>query len=96
MAIRQGKIEDHIREVASAYPAFLQVENRKKAVLYYWKNFDGVAVPISEEDFMRATSPESITRAIRKVREEKNVLDKQAMNLDSQYREHYSQEHKRL
>ena len=88
--IKQGKIEDNVREVANAYPAFLAVENRKKAVLYYWKNYDGVAIPISEQDFMKATSQESITRAIRKVREEKKVEDERARVLQGEYRDHYS------
>ena len=96
MRIKQGKIEDRVREVANAYPAFLLVENRKKAVLYYWKTFDGISIPISEDDFMKATSPESITRAIRKVREEKKRYDSQAVTLEQQFRSHYSQEYKRL
>jgi TRAP-type uncharacterized transport system substrate-binding protein len=73
MSFNQGSIEKNVRYIANIYPDFLKTENRKRAIVYYLTNFEGVTFPLTEEAFFTTISQESITRALRKVAEEKGI-----------------------
>lgn len=92
----QGSIEKNVRMIANTYPQFLLVENRKKAIIYYLENFEGVTFPLSAEDFFKVKSIESITRAIREVASEKGVKSKASFETEQKYHYYYSREHARL
>lgn len=94
--IDQVSIEKNVRMIAKHYPAFLNVENRKRAIVYYLENFEGVKFPLSTEDFFKIKSVESITRAIRKIAEETGKKSALAVDLQNQYSNYYSREYERL
>lgn len=96
MSFNQGSIEKNIRKVAEHYPDILKTENRKRAIVYYLTNFEGVQFPLTEEDFFRTKSQESITRALRKVAEEKGIKSSLGERMEREYHDHYSEEYTRL
>ena len=82
--------------IAKQYPEVLFVRNRKKAVAYYLQVIEGVNFPLSQEDFFKVPSIESISRELRKVRENWGVTDGNAVNLEQEWRQFYSEPYKRL
>jgi hypothetical protein len=88
---KHRKIADNILELAKKYPAVIR--DYRKLVQYYWHYIDGGPF-IPYEILTRLTQPESISRAFRKLVEEKliNVPVQTRIGRDLQedeYRRHY-------
>ena len=62
-----GAIEANCEKLLRKYPNL--AKNRKLAIWYYWKKFEGIAVGITKQKWLTLTSAETISRAIRRTQE---------------------------
>lgn len=100
--MKQSKIEDNLRKVYNQYPEAFKSDKIKELVWYYWMVFDapldmvgsllpkGVDGAISKDFFLKATSSESITRARRKILEEKGIKDPKSIEAEKEYHDYYA------
>jgi hypothetical protein len=81
----------------------VNVETEKRAILEYWKAYDGLSdtlgdkLPDFTEWFLRATSPETITRSLRALKEDGTIQlspekEKQRQEREQQYRSFWGNE----
>lgn len=81
---RRMEVEENIAELTQRFPYLVTWErdenlqlkpiaDYRKLVVYYWKYYDNLPIYIPPTDFPKLHSPESITRAFRKAREENKI-----------------------
>ena len=79
------------------------VESEKRVILEYWKAYDGLSdtlgdkLPDFTEWFLTATSPETITRSLRALKEDSTIQlspekEKQRQEREQQYRSFWGNE----
>lgn len=78
-------IQENVRMLLLKYPKLRVPYKRKNAIWKYWEEYDGGSVLINEEQFVRFTNPETISRAIRKVLSTKEFRN--LPNNESRYKE---------
>ena len=83
------KIEQNVNNIYLYHREALNPDKKKRLIRAYWKNYDGVTFPMSEEDHEKATPSSSILRARRKIRELHGVTDKETDKMENTYRNHY-------
>ena len=60
-------VEKNVHLLLLKYPRLRSIYQRKKAIFQYWRMFEGVTTEINENQFVKLTNPETISRAVRKV-----------------------------
>ena len=61
------QVENNVVKLLQEHPTCAKNDMRKRAIWKYWQMFDGVEETIDYFKFVQLTSPETITRAIRKI-----------------------------
>lgn len=84
-----SQIEQRVYEVYKQYPESLDLDKSKRLLRFYWKLYDHVVFPLTEEQHDLCTPSSSILRARRKIREQLGLTDKKTEQLELDYAEHY-------
>ena len=71
-----GKVEKNLQELLTKRPELNKLEKRREMIWEYWRTYDGLTWGLSKEMWMfRATWPDYITRALRKLLVKDKKLD---------------------
>ena len=71
-----GKVEKNLQELLTKRPELNKLEKRREMIWEYWRVYDGLTWGLSKEMWMfRATWPDYITRALRKLLVKDKKLD---------------------
>jgi hypothetical protein len=66
--VNLNTIENNVKLLLMKYPVLRSIFNRKRLIFRYWQEFEGVGeFGIMEDQFVKLTNPETISRAVRKV-----------------------------
>lgn len=88
---QQIKLEEYLQHVYNKYPQAFEPDNIKRLIWYVWTNYDKLVVndQLSKEAFIKATSPESITRARRSVIEKNDSKAPESVRREQLYHDYY-------
>jgi len=94
-------IENQTKLLLMKYPKLRSIFNRKRAIFQYWREFEGISeFGITEEQFVKLTNPETISRAIRRVQQVypdlqgSQKLEHKRYEISMKYQNHYQTNNK--
>ena len=89
-----AKIHQNVEQLLKTYPNFRELKYRKELIWLYWKEYENLTSGISKPMWVyQLTSPDTISRAIRKLLEKNPKLRgetyQENMEEEKEHREFY-------
>lgn len=89
-------IENNVKLLLMKYPNLRSIMKRKQLIFRYWQEFENVGeFGITENQFIKLTNPETISRAVRKIQsiysglKANNELEQKRYEVAREFQEHY-------
>jgi len=86
-------VDNRIKEIFNEYPALKNGKRIKMLIWYYWTKYEGLKETMDFDIFNTLTTPETITRARRKLLQEEKK-DGETKLREKQFKDHYSSHEK--